>query len=150
MRLGRGGKAQIEQVALNLILNATAAMHVCPPDERRLRLAVSRAGDGGVVVAVCDSGAGIPREHIESVFEPFWTTRREGLGLGLAVCRLIVQAHGGCDLGRAEPRPRRHVPLRAPRCAERGRHAGGRCAGGGGRTAGGDRVRGADRVRRRR
>ena len=103
-------KAQIEQVALNLVLNAAAAMQACPREDRLLRLSVSRDGDGHVVVDVCDSGTGIPAEHVDAVFEPFWTTRKEGLGLGLAICRSIVQAHGGAI--RVEPNPDRGVTFR--------------------------------------
>ncbi len=88
-------KAQIEQVALNLILNAAAAMQACPQGDRRLRLSVSRSSEGCVAVAVCDSGPGIAAEHLDAVFEPFWTARSDGLGLGLAICRSIVHAHGG-------------------------------------------------------
>lgn len=88
-------KAQIEQVALNLILNAAAAMQACPREARRLWLAGSRTRDGRVVVTVRDSGTGIAPERAELVFEPFWTTRPDGLGLGLAICRSIVEAHGG-------------------------------------------------------
>jgi FixJ family two-component response regulator/signal transduction histidine kinase len=88
-------QAQIEQVALNLVLNAAAAMQARPKDDRLLRLSVSRDRDGRVVVAVSDSGTGIAPEHVDAVFEPFWTTRKEGLGLGLAICRSIVEAHGG-------------------------------------------------------
>jgi C4-dicarboxylate-specific signal transduction histidine kinase len=103
-------KVQIEQVALNLILNAGAAMQACPREERRLRVSVARSGDGRVGIAVCDSGPGIAPEHREAVFEPFWTTRREGLGLGLAICRSIVQAHGGTIA--VEPNPDRGVTFR--------------------------------------
>ena len=88
-------KVQIEQVALNLILNAGAAMQACPRDDRVLHVSVSRTDNGRVAVAVRDAGVGIAAEHRDAVFEPFWTTRREGLGLGLAVCRSIVQAHRG-------------------------------------------------------
>ena len=88
-------KVQIEQVALNLIINAAAAMQACPRDERWVRVSASRTDDGRVVVAVRDAGVGIAAENLDAVFEPFWTTRREGLGLGLAVCRSIVQAHRG-------------------------------------------------------
>jgi FixJ family two-component response regulator/signal transduction histidine kinase len=88
-------RAQIEQVALNLILNAAAAMRVRPRDERVLAVSVARTADGRIAVAVRDSGVGIAAEHLDAVFEPFWTTRREGLGLGLAICRSIVQAHRG-------------------------------------------------------
>jgi FixJ family two-component response regulator/signal transduction histidine kinase len=88
-------KAQIEQVALNLVLNAAAAMQLHPAEERFLRVSVARNGDGRVVAAVCDSGPGIAAEHADAVFEPFRTTRTDGLGLGLAICRSIVQAHDG-------------------------------------------------------
>jgi FixJ family two-component response regulator/signal transduction histidine kinase len=88
-------KAQIEQVALNLILNASAAMQACPREARRLRLAGGRTRDGRVAVTVRDSGTGIAPEHFDAVFEPFWTMRPDGLGLGLAICRSIVEAHGG-------------------------------------------------------
>jgi FixJ family two-component response regulator/signal transduction histidine kinase len=102
--------AQIEQLALNLILNAAAALRARPADDRLLRLSVSRDDDGRVVTAVSDSGIGIAAEHIDAVFEPFWTTRKDGLGLGLAICRSIVQAHGGAIW--VEPNPDRGVTFR--------------------------------------
>ncbi len=88
-------KAQIEQVALNLVMNAAAAMQACPREQRVLRVSVADDGRGRVVVAVCDRGPGIAPEQRDAVFEPFWTARSEGLGLGLPICRSIVQAHGG-------------------------------------------------------
>jgi FixJ family two-component response regulator/signal transduction histidine kinase len=103
-------KVQIEQVALNLILNAAAAMQPFPRDERRLRISVFRAADGRVTLAVSDAGVGIVAEHRDAVFEPFWTTRREGLGFGLAICRAIVQAHDGRIA--VEPNPDRGVTFR--------------------------------------
>jgi FixJ family two-component response regulator/signal transduction histidine kinase len=96
-------KAQLQQVALNLILNAAASMQSRPRDERRLRVSVLRTEDGRVAGAVRDSGTGIAPEHLEAVFEPFFTTKAEGLGLGLAICRMIAQAHGGALW--AEPNP---------------------------------------------
>ena len=103
-------KVQMEQVALNLILNAAAAMRAFPRDERRLRVSVFRTADGGVALAVRDAGVGIAAEVRDAVFEPFWTTRREGLGLGLAICRSIVQAHAGRIA--VEPNPDRGVTFR--------------------------------------
>jgi FixJ family two-component response regulator/signal transduction histidine kinase len=103
-------KVQLEQVVMNLILNAATALQARPRGERLLRLSGSRADDGRIVVAVRDSGPGIAAEHLETVFAPFWTTRREGLGLGLAICRSIVQAHGGAIL--AEPNPDRGISFR--------------------------------------
>jgi FixJ family two-component response regulator/signal transduction histidine kinase len=103
-------QAQIEQVVLNLVLNAAAAMAARPQNERLLRLSVSRAEDGRVVATVCDSGEGIAAEHVEEVFEPFWTTREEGLGLGLAICRSIVEGHGG--VMRVDPNLDRGVTVR--------------------------------------
>ncbi|MGH8699514.1 MAG: response regulator, partial [Burkholderiales bacterium] len=103
-------KAQIEQVALNLVLNAATAMEARPRDDRLLRLSVSRSEDGRVVATVCDSGEGIAAERLEAIFEPSWTTRGEGLGLGLAICRSIVEGHGGVI--RVEPNPDRGVTVR--------------------------------------
>jgi FixJ family two-component response regulator len=85
-------------------------MQAFPRDERRLRVSASRSGDGRMTVAVRDAGVGIAAEHRDAVFEPFWTTRREGLGLGLAVCRSIVQAHRGTIA--VESNPDRGVTFR--------------------------------------
>ena len=85
---------QTEQVLLNLLMNAAEAMMSIPRNERRIRLAVTR-GDGGVNFAISDCGTGMPPEDLESVFEAFYTTKSSGLGLGLAICRSIVVAHGG-------------------------------------------------------
>ena len=88
-------KIQIEQVALNLLLNAAGAMEASPRAQRRLRLSAARIGGGKVAVEVRDAGIGIAAQDIQAVFEPFWTTRKDGLGLGLAICRSIVEAHDG-------------------------------------------------------
>ncbi|MFI5340138.1 MAG: ATP-binding protein [Candidatus Methylomirabilales bacterium] len=88
-------KAQLQQVVLNLATNAIEAMRERPAGERRLGLAVSRAGEGEVRVAVRDAGAGIPKERLPKVFDAFWTTKDQGMGLGLAICRSIVESCGG-------------------------------------------------------
>ncbi len=88
-------KAQLQQVVLNLVMNAIQAMQGQPAEERRLALSVSRTGEGEVRVAVRDAGVGIPEEKLATVFNPFWTTKDQGMGLGLAVCRAILEAHGG-------------------------------------------------------
>ena len=111
-------KTQIEQVALNLLLNAAQAMDGCPPEERLIGLRAARTGEGRVAVEVRDAGAGIKTEDRQAVFEPFWTTRRDGLGLGLAISRSIVEAHGG-EI-RVEPNPGRGVTLRFELPAEVG------------------------------
>jgi FixJ family two-component response regulator len=111
-------KTQIEQVALNLLLNAAQAMEACPPEERLLSLRAARAGDGRVAVEVRDAGTGIKADDLQAVFEPFWTTRKEGLGLGLVICRSIVEAHGG-EI-RAEPNAERGVTIRFELPAEAG------------------------------
>ena len=88
-------RAQIQQVVLNLVMNAVEAMEDQPTTECRLRLSSSRIGAGAAQVAVCDSGKGIPGDDLVKVFEPFWTTKSGGMGLGLGICRSIIESHGG-------------------------------------------------------
>ena len=90
-----GDRVQLQQVLLNLVLNASDAMAALEPADRRLLVRAERDGDGGVRISVSDRGCGIPADRLEAVFEPFVTTKAAGMGLGLAVCRTIVRAHGG-------------------------------------------------------
>jgi PAS domain S-box-containing protein len=88
-------KAQIQQVVLNLVLNAIEAMEHHPADRHHLRVALADTGKGEARVAVCDNGEGIAGDLLDKVFDGFYTTKTKGLGMGLAVCRSIVEAHGG-------------------------------------------------------
>ncbi|HSW82006.1 MAG TPA: PAS domain S-box protein, partial [Usitatibacter sp.] len=90
----RGDRVQIQQVLLNLVVNACDAMSSCPVAERRL-LVSTLLDEGFVRVSVTDRGLGIAREHAEKIFQPFYTTKEHGLGMGLAICRNIVSTHGG-------------------------------------------------------
>jgi PAS domain S-box-containing protein len=87
-------RIQLQQVMLNLMMNAIEAMtQVTTPREL---LISSEADDSkGVVVVVRDSGAGLDSKSLERLFEPFYTTKPQGMGMGLAICRSIIQAHGG-------------------------------------------------------
>ncbi len=88
-------RAQIQQVALNLVMNAVEAMEGQPVEQHRLQLSLSRADGAHVQVAVRDSGKGIPADGFAKVFDPFWTTKAQGIGLGLGICRSIIESHGG-------------------------------------------------------
>ena len=79
---------------MNLILNAVEAMSSVTEGVRELSIAPSKARPG-ILVAVRDSGLGIDPEHVERVFEPFYTTKTSGIGMGLSICRSIIAAHGG-------------------------------------------------------
>jgi C4-dicarboxylate-specific signal transduction histidine kinase len=89
-----GDRVQLQQVLLNLVLNACDAMNATPIPERELTVATSMDGSE-VVIAVSDRGPGIPEGQLERVFEPFVTFRERGLGLGLSISRSIVTSHGG-------------------------------------------------------
>jgi C4-dicarboxylate-specific signal transduction histidine kinase len=94
MTLVLGDRVQLQQVLLNLVLNACDAMSSTPPAQRQLALSTHKS-DGVVQLAVSDRGHGVPEGQLERVFEPFVTFREQGLGLGLAISRSIVTAHGG-------------------------------------------------------
>jgi PAS domain S-box-containing protein len=90
----QGDRVQLQQVAMNLILNAVEAMGSVEAGDRDLLISTAQ-DHTGVRVAVRDSGPGIDPTHLERVFEAFYTTKSSGMGMGLSVCRSIVDAHGG-------------------------------------------------------
>jgi C4-dicarboxylate-specific signal transduction histidine kinase len=90
----RANKTQIQQVMLNLIINAQEAMSEEPEGERRLRIHAARA-DGKAQVSVSDTGIGIADDMLDRIFEGFYTTKPQGLGVGLEVCRSILESHRG-------------------------------------------------------
>jgi signal transduction histidine kinase len=88
-----GDRVQLQQVVLNLLLNAAEAMGSI--EGARDLLISTKQDRTGVLVAIHDSGPGIPPEHLERVFSSFYTTKPSGTGMGLAICRSIIDAHGG-------------------------------------------------------
>jgi two-component system sensor kinase FixL len=90
-----GDKVQLQQVLLNLLLNAFQAMKLCPMNERQVTVRTGPSKDHNVMIAVRDSGEGLKNDQLDKIFQPFYTTKDNGLGLGLAISRSIVEAHGG-------------------------------------------------------
>jgi len=84
----------IQQVVMNLLVNAVHAVASSPAGPRLVRI-LARRHEDGLLVSIEDNGPGIPAEALPRLFEPFFTTRSSGLGMGLAICRRIVEAHGG-------------------------------------------------------
>jgi signal transduction histidine kinase len=90
-----GDRIQLQQVMLNLILNAVEAMSGSSATPRELVIRTEQDGPGGVLVAVQDSGPGLELESLDRLFDAFYTTKPGGLGMGLSICRSIIEAHGG-------------------------------------------------------
>ncbi|MDO8933937.1 MAG: PAS domain S-box protein, partial [Rhodocyclaceae bacterium] len=88
-------RIMIEQVLLNLLKNAIEAMQATAPKDRVVEVRAHTAGDGSIVVAVADRGCGIVFDSAEQLFAPFYTTKPEGMGMGLNICRSIVELHEG-------------------------------------------------------
>jgi signal transduction histidine kinase len=89
----QGDRVQLQQVVVNLILNAVEAMG--SEEKGELSIKVEQGQVDGVVVQVRDSGPGIDPANVERVFEPFYTTKVSGVGMGLSICRSIINGHGG-------------------------------------------------------
>ncbi|HEU4648973.1 MAG TPA: PAS domain S-box protein [Gemmatimonadales bacterium] len=89
-----GDRVQLQQVVLNLLVNACDAMSGTPAAERRLTI-LTASSDTDVQLSIADRGTGIPADRLDQVFQPFVTSKKHGLGLGLALCRSIVAAHNG-------------------------------------------------------
>jgi C4-dicarboxylate-specific signal transduction histidine kinase len=90
-----GDRVQLQQVLLNLIINAIEAMGSVLDGPRELQISTAQAEPDGVLVVVRDSGPGLAPATHERLFEAFYTTKSTGLGMGLSICRSIVEAHGG-------------------------------------------------------
>jgi signal transduction histidine kinase len=93
--LVQGDRVELQQVLLNLVVNAVEAMTGTSEGTRRLVINSGNAETGGVCVSVVDSGPGLAPGAIDRLFEAFYTTKPGGLGLGLCICRSIIEAHGG-------------------------------------------------------
>jgi len=89
-----GDRVQVQQVVLNLVMNAVEAMSSVE-GVRKLSINTDQNKAGGILVAVRDSGSGIDPDQFDRVFEPFYTTKASGVGMGLSICRSIIGAHGG-------------------------------------------------------
>jgi PAS domain S-box-containing protein len=90
-----GDPVHLQQVLLNLLLNAMDAVEEVPAARRKVTVRAQRHGDGEVEVAVADTGPGIAPESLGRLFEPFFTTKANGMGIGLSISRTIIEAHGG-------------------------------------------------------
>jgi signal transduction histidine kinase len=90
-----GDRVQLQQVILNLIMNGVEAMASVADQGRELLVYSRQHGSDQVLIAVQDSGVGIDRENLKKIFDPFYTTKSQGMGMGLAISRSIVENHGG-------------------------------------------------------
>ena len=90
-----GDRVQLQQVVLNLIINAIEALNEASDGPRELLVGTGKNGSDGVFVAVSDSGPGLDTKHLDHIFDAFHTTKPNGLGMGLAISRSIIEAHGG-------------------------------------------------------
>jgi signal transduction histidine kinase len=85
----------LQQVIANLVTNAIEAMDAVDDRSRTLRVKSAKSKSAGVLIVVEDSGPGIDPENMDRIFRPFFTTKSQGMGMGLSICRSIVEAHNG-------------------------------------------------------
>jgi signal transduction histidine kinase len=89
-----GDRVQLQQVLFNLIINAIEAVHAVKDGPRELQI-TSTTDSSVVQVSVEDTGVGLGQEDLDRIFHPFYTTKRDGIGMGLSISRSIIEAHGG-------------------------------------------------------
>jgi C4-dicarboxylate-specific signal transduction histidine kinase len=99
----RGDRVQLQQVLINLLINGADAMKDQPPERRRLVVRARRDGGDTLELSVSDTGHGIPADRLSQIFQPFFTTKSNGLGVGLAISQTIISAHGGRIWGENNP-----------------------------------------------
>ena len=90
-----GNRVQLQQVILNLLFNAVDAMDSMTDADHMLKITANRQEPSGVLITTEDSGPGMAPDDMSRIFEPFYTTKPQGMGMGLTICRSIVEAHGG-------------------------------------------------------
>jgi signal transduction histidine kinase len=90
-----GDRIQLQQIVLNLVMNGVEAMTDAEAGSRDLLISTAEDEANGVLVAVRDSGPGLKAESLDHLFDAFYTTKPSGMGMGLAICRSIVEVHGG-------------------------------------------------------
>src|SRR5262249_50076472 len=100
-----GHKGQLQEVLVNLVRNAIEAMDAVEDDHRVLQVRSKRHGESAILVAVEDSGPGIDPKELDNIFDAFVTTKTNGMGLGLALCRMIIERHAG-ELSASPAHPR--------------------------------------------
>jgi C4-dicarboxylate-specific signal transduction histidine kinase len=96
-----GVEIQLQQVILNLVMNAIEAMHAATPGPRELMVKSVPGEPDGVRVSIADTGHGFAPSDLERIFQPMFTTKASGMGMGLSICRSIIEAHGGRIWGSA-------------------------------------------------
>jgi len=114
----RGDRIHLQQVLLNLLVNGMDAMSTCPVADRRITIRAAQTDSHTVEIAVSDSGVGIPPGELDRLFTPFHTTKQSGLGLGLPICRSIVEAHGGSISLQNNPQRGTTARFTLPACPE--------------------------------
>ena len=90
-----GNRVQLQQVILNLLVNAVDAIDSMTDSGRMLKITADRQEPSGALITIEDSGPGMAPDDMSRIFEPFYTTKPQGIGMGLTICRSIVEAHGG-------------------------------------------------------